>query len=70
MGDYQSGKPFYQSTRVDEFHSLVIHSERLVFLEVTQGPFNKDDTVFAEWSPMENEGDKIKKIMRRIEKGV
>jgi hypothetical protein len=41
-----------------------------VFLEVTQGPFNTDDTVFAEWSPMENEGEKIKKFMRKVEKGV
>ena len=70
MGSYQSGKPFYQSTRVDAFHSLVIHSEWLVFLEVTQGPFNIEDTVFAKWSPMESAGEKNKKFMRKVEEGV
>ena len=66
MGSYQSDRPFYQSTREDVFHSLVIHSEWLVFLEVTQGPFKKEDTVFAEWSPREDESRKIIKFMKKI----
>ena len=70
MGDYQSGKPFYQCTRSEEFHSLIIHSEWLIFLEITQGPFNKKDTVFSEWSPGENEDEKIAKFMKKIQKGI
>lgn len=67
MGDYRSGKSFYQSARAEQFHSLVIHSKWLVFLEVTQGPFNKKDTVFAEWSPKENENGEIIEFMKKIE---
>ena len=70
MGDYQSGKPFYQCTRSEEFHSLIIHSEWLIFLEITQGPFNKKDTVFSEWSPRENENEKIAKFMKKVQKGI
>jgi len=70
MGDYRSGKSFYQSTRAEQFHSLVIHSEWLVFLEVVQGPFNKEDTVFAEWSPKENEDGKIIKFMKKIKESI
>lgn len=70
MGDYQSGKPFYQCTRSEEFHSLIIHSEWLIFLEITQGPFNKKDTVFSEWSPRENEDEKIAKFMKKVQKGI
>ena len=53
MGDYRSNKPFYQSVRAGQFHSLVIHSECLVFLEITSGPFDKSDTVFLPNSPPE-----------------
>ena len=70
MGDYKSGKSFYQSTRVGAFHSLVIHSEWLVFLEITQGPFNRKDTVFADWSPIEGEKEEIVKFMEKVKKGI
>ncbi|MBT7556286.1 WbuC family cupin fold metalloprotein [Candidatus Woesearchaeota archaeon] len=70
MGDYKSGKSFYQSTRVDMFHSLVIHSKWLVFLEITQGPFNRKDTVFADWSPTEDEEERIIEFMEKVKKGV
>lgn len=66
MGDYNSGLPFYNSTRSDEFHSMIIHSEWLVFLEITKGPFNKKDTVFARWSPKENDIQNITKFMDSI----
>lgn len=33
------------------FHSLIIESEWLVFLETTIGPFNKNNTEQAQWAP-------------------
>ena len=51
MAGTTSKKPFYQTIRTEIFHTLVIKSEWLVFLEVTQGPFKREDTVFAKWSP-------------------
>ncbi len=68
MGDYQSDKSFYQSTRSEQFHSLIIHSKWLIFLEVTQGPFNSEDTIFAEWSPIESEKEKIIEFMKKVKK--
>jgi hypothetical protein len=70
MGDYQSNKPFYQSTRTEQFHSLIIHSKWLIFLEVTQGPFNREDTIFAEWSPIESEKEKIIEFMKKVNKSI
>ena len=55
MSDYQSGKPFYMSIGPDTFHSIVIRSNWLVFMEVTKGPFAEGDTVFADWSPLDTE---------------
>ena len=55
MSDYRSGKPFYKSIGPDTFHTIVIRSKWLVFLEVTKGPFVEGDTVFSDWSPIDAE---------------
>ena len=68
MGNFQSNKSFYQSTRTELFHSLIIHSDWLVFLEITQGPFEKDNVVFAEWSPEEIESIEVNKFTSKIKK--
>ncbi len=51
MGDYGTGLPFYY--RIDQpiFHTLLIRSAVLVFHETTSGPFRREQTVFAPWSP-------------------
>jgi cupin fold WbuC family metalloprotein len=59
MGDYNSGLPFYNSLRISEYHSMIIHTEWLVFLEVTKGPFNKKDTIHSEWSPKDEDTKSI-----------
>ncbi|MFA6189467.1 MAG: WbuC family cupin fold metalloprotein [Sulfuricurvum sp.] len=66
MGDYKSGKTFYTRINSEEYHSLVIHSEWLVFLEITKGPFNKEETLFAPWSPIESESEEIKAFMNKL----
>jgi cupin fold WbuC family metalloprotein len=55
MGDYRSGLKFYYRLRRSLNHTLVIHSEMLVFHETTNGPFRRDDTIFAAWSPEEDD---------------
>lgn len=51
MGEPTSGLPFYYRLSDPIFHTLIIHSDFLVFHEITQGPFLRDQTVFAEWAP-------------------
>jgi cupin fold WbuC family metalloprotein len=51
MGDYQSGRAFYQRIAGPYFHTLIIKSHVLVFHEITNGPFNREDTVFPPWAP-------------------
>ena len=66
MGEYGSGKKFYYRLNQPVFHTLLIFSEVLVFHEVTNGPFDKKDTVFAPWAPREGEEQKIKDFQRSI----
>ena len=70
MGSFGSTKPFYQTIREDQFHTMIIKSDWLVFLEITNGPFNKKDTIFAEWSPLDSEGNKIIKFMKSVMQGL
>lgn len=64
LGNYESGLIFYYRISNPSYHSLIIRSDIIIFHEVTNGPFNRADTVFADWAPDEND---IKKedFMRR-----
>lgn len=50
-----SSYPFFLRIPEETFHTLLIKSEWLTFLEVTLGPFNRAGTVMAPWSPEEND---------------
>jgi len=66
MGDFASGKPFYYRVGDGRYHSMVITSEVLVFHEVTKGPFNREDTVFAPWSPDESNADDLRRFLDQL----
>lgn len=51
LGDRRSGDTFYYRLAEPVFHTLLIESSEIVFHEVAQGPFRRDDTVFAPWAP-------------------
>ena len=55
MGPYESGQPFFQTIEPDAYHTIIIRSSWLIFVEVTKGPFVKKDILFANWSPREIE---------------
>jgi len=66
MGCYKSGKIFFNSMRTDTYHSILIKSEWLFFLEITKGPFIPEETVFAPWSPEEDQIEEVSDFMRKI----
>jgi len=51
MGTPDSGLKFYHRLTGPVYHSLLIRSEILVFHEITQGPFVRSQTAFADWAP-------------------
>ena len=66
MGDFSSNKDFYISIKDEQYHSLLIKSEWLVLLEITKGPFNKKDTIFANWSPKDDDKDGIEQFIKKL----
>ncbi|EMO24538.1 hypothetical protein LEP1GSC168_3341 [Leptospira santarosai str. HAI134] len=67
MGAYHTGKIFYDSMRSSIYHTLMIRSEWLVFLEITKGPFRKEDTIFAPWSPEDHDVESVREFMNKID---
>lgn len=51
MTTASEGGFFFYRMPAECYHSLIISSEWLVFLETTIGPFNHDKTQQAQWAP-------------------
>ena len=71
MGTPISGKKFFHRMEKPIYHTLLIHSNFLVFHEITEGPFIKNSDIFPEWAPKEGESeinDFISKIQSLVEK--
>ena len=66
MGDFGSGHDFYFRIGSPVFHSLVILSDQLVFLEITKGPFQRKDTLIAPWAPEESSDHDIEYFFNNI----
>ncbi len=68
MGDYRSGLAFYMKMETPLYHSMIIYSDCLVFVEITNGPFRKNETLFASWSPDEMDRLEVKKYQHKLMK--
>lgn len=66
MGDGVSGRTFYYRIDKPIYHTMVITSEYLVYHEVTRGPFNPSDTIFAPWSPPESDHVAAQKFLASL----
>ena len=58
---------FYTTIAPGIYHSLRIKSDWLIFLEVTEGPFNKEETIFADWSPDELDLQGVREFMDKFD---
>lgn len=57
---------FYYRISDASYHTLLISSDFLVFHETTNGPFKKDDTIFAPWAPDEDNSIAVKKYIEKL----
>jgi cupin fold WbuC family metalloprotein len=66
MGPADSGRPFFYRMPAEQFHSLAIESEFLVFLESSKGPFTPGATEYAPWAPEPNDPESGREYLRRL----
>jgi cupin fold WbuC family metalloprotein len=55
MGGIGSGRVFYYRLSASFYHTVWPESEFVVFHEVTNGPFDRKDTINASWAPAEDD---------------
>ena len=67
MGEFRSGKTFYYKIFKSFFHTVLIEKD-VLFHEVTSGPFVKNKTIYAKWSPDEKNRLEVKKYLLKLKK--
>ncbi len=67
MGPEQTGRPFYYRIEEPVYHCLFVRSEVFVFHEVSTGPFRREDTEFAPWSPDETNSNTVSEWLVNLE---
>lgn len=70
MAAAASGKPFFYRMPPGVFHSLLIESEFLVFVESTKGPFRREDSENAPWAPGPQDADEGRAFRQRMEEAI
>jgi cupin fold WbuC family metalloprotein len=66
MGDYSTGRKFFYRLADPYYHTLLIHSDYVVFHEITNGPFNRADTIFASWAPADTDPAAAESFMKEL----
>lgn len=66
MGCYGSSRDFFYRLADPLFHTVLVRSETVVFHETTNGPFRREDTQFAPWSPAETEKVDVEDYIHRL----
>lgn len=66
MGPPASGKLFYYRLSDPIYHTLCIKTDLICFYEVTQGPFNRADTVFPSWAPDGSNVGQVKEFLDKL----
>jgi len=70
MGDYSTGRKFFYRLADPYYHTLLIRSDYVVFHEITNGPFDRADTIFAPWAPVETEAAAVGNFMKELARSV
>jgi len=66
LGPPGSSRAFYYRLSHSAFHTLLIRSDYLIVHEVTNGPFDRDQTVFAPFAPNEDRGDEARNYINQV----
>lgn len=67
LGDQSSNKNFFVRVPQGIFHTIIMRSQHLVIHEATPGPFNRQDTVWAPWAPLDSDLAAVAQFQHRLE---
>jgi cupin fold WbuC family metalloprotein len=64
LGDYTSGRPFFYRLAAPVYHTVLVETASAVFHETTNGPFDRAETDFAPWAPLEHDAEAGRRFLR------
>jgi cupin fold WbuC family metalloprotein len=67
LGDRFSNKNFFVRVPQGVYHTIIMRSPHMVIHEATPGPFNRQDTAWAPWAPVDSDLDAVVKFQRSLE---
>jgi cupin fold WbuC family metalloprotein len=71
VGAPSTGLPFYLRTPHERYHAWIVRSDIFAVHETTEGPFRREDTVLAPWSPSNvNDPVTVPKYQEQLDKQV
>ena len=66
MGTTDSDEILFYRLSESMYHTVVPQSPLVVFHEVTNGPFRREDTIYAPWTPEEQDQEGINAFMETL----
>ena len=66
MGNIGSNRYFYYRLSAPYFHTLLIYSDIFVFHEITNGPFRRNESVYASWAPEEKNRNAVDQYIKKL----
>lgn len=66
LGDKNTGKNVFVRVPVGVYHTIIMRSDYLVIHEATPGPFNRSDTLWAPWSPVDGDMNSVETYQKRL----
>ena len=70
LGDRSSGGHLYFRFTQISYHTVRVTSDLVVFHETTNGPFRKEETIEAPWSPQEGDREAVRRFMDALSQRV
>lgn len=70
MGDFSSGKNFFYRLSTALFHTIFLRSDSVTFHETTNGPFQKENTIYPEWAPVSENKIAVNEFMTMLENSI
>lgn len=70
LGDKASGKNFYVRVPKNIYHTILMRSKYLIIHEATPGPFLRSETLWADWSPIDDDHIGVSKYLADLEERI
>jgi cupin fold WbuC family metalloprotein len=70
LGDCATDRTLFYRLSDPHYHMPLIRSEIVLFHETTNGPFRREDSLFAPWAPDESDKKEARTFMEKLERSV